>query len=141
MSCRDNKLKYNCGTRTNARCVFYEGYLPEHSKLKDEDCVTIEETTDELYHTQEDILDSIDLSSLGKLCLEYDNSTDKLKVKEVLLAIEKEICKLKSASEENDNGSLNLDFKCLTSPCGEQITTLNELLQVLIDEICALKGQ
>ena len=64
--CRNNKIKCNCGTHQNARCVYYDAYLPKYSKL-DEDCVNINETTEELYENQEKILDSIDLTLYNKV--------------------------------------------------------------------------
>ena len=137
--CRNNKIKCNCGTRQNARCVYYDGYLPKYSKL-DEDCVNIEETTEELYENQERILDSIDLIKLGKECIDYSEfqETNILKVNEALLTIEKEICNLKK-NIDDDNSSLELDFKCLVNPCNNNITSLNQLLQIMIDKICNLE--
>ena len=140
--CRNNKIKCNCGTRQNARCVYYDGYLPKHSKL-DEDCVNIDETTEELYENQEKILDSIDLVKLGKECIDYSEfqENDSLKVKEAFLTFEKEICELKDKINSNSNDSLELDFKCLTNPCNNEINSLRDLLQVLINEVCSLKNQ
>ena len=142
--CRNNKIKCNCGSRQNAKCVDYDGYLPAYSVLED-DCVNIEETTEELYKNQEKILDSIDLTKLGKDCLDYSEfqETDTLKVREALLTIEKEICEIKSISSSTDicggdTSLIGLDFKCLVTPCGTSIDTLNQLLQVIIDKLCDL---
>ena len=137
--CRNNKIKCNCGTHQNARCVYYDAYLPKYSKL-DEDCVNIDETTGELYENQEKILDSIDLVKLGKKCIDYSEfqETNILKVNEALLTIEKEICNLKK-NIDDDNSSLELDFKCLVNPCNNNITSLNQLLQIMIDKICNLE--
>ena len=139
--CRNNKIKCNCGTRQNARCVYYDAYLPKYSKL-DEDCVNIDETTTELYENQEKILDSIDLVELGKKCIDYSEfqEDDSLKVKEAFLTFESEICELKSKISSNSDDSLELDFKCLQDPCNHTISDLKTLLQVLIDEICKLKS-
>lgn len=137
MGCCDKNRKYNCYTKTQAICTMYKGYIPKYSKLKDEECVTVEETIEELYENQENILDSINLDNLGKDCLDYDYE-DKLKVKDVLLEYEKQICTIKDqigGSEEN----LELDFKCLVNPCGT-LNSLNDLLQILINEICNLKS-
>lgn len=139
-SCRDNKLKYNCGTRHNARCVSYDGNLPEFSEL--EDCVTIEETTEELYDNLQEIKDSIDLSELGKKCINYsDYKKDKdLKVKEAFLAIENQICLLK---ENNENDCCidieKLDLKCLVDPCDNPINNQTQLIQIMINQMCELK--
>lgn len=141
-NCRDTNLKYNCGDkRQNARCVLYEGYIPNYSKLLDEDCITLEETTEELYKNQEEILKSIDTSKLGKKCLDYSEfqEDDSLKVNEALLTIEKEICNLKKITDDNDDSSLELDFKCLVDPCNNTITSLNQLFQIMIDKICNLE--
>ena len=138
--CRNNKIKCNCGTHQNARCVYYDGYLPNYSKL-DEDCVNIEKTNEVLYENQEKILDSIDLVKLGKECIDYSEfqETNILKVNEALLTIEKEICNLKK-NIDDDNSSLELDFKCLVDPCNNNnITSLNQLLQIMIDKICNLE--
>ena len=143
-NCRDTNLKYNCGDkRQNARCVLYEGYIPNYSKLLDEDCITLEETTEELYQNQEKILNSIDLTKLGKECIDYSEfqEDDSLKVNEALLTIEKEICNLKKITDDNDDSSLELDFKCLVDPCNNTITSLNQLLQIMIDKICNLKDR
>lgn len=147
MKCK-TKLKHNCGIKTNARCVFYDLSLPETSKLKMvEDCLTVEETTEDLYNLVDYILESIDTSGLGEKCLTYKKSKSKYNplvdvvyIKDVLLKLEDEICKLKEIKDVTlDDVLANLNFKCLTDPCDENITTLTQLLQILIDEICKLK--
>lgn len=144
MGCRDNKLKYNCGSsKQNARCTFYEGDLPEFSKL--EDCVTIEETTEEIYEKVQEIKDSLDLSDLGKDCLDYSEFQQgkELQINEVLMTFENEICDLK---EKKPDGSTSvdiskLDLDCLVDPCNNIIDTQQKLIQLLINEICDLKAQ
>lgn len=143
-NCRDTNLKYNCGDkRQNARCVLYEGYIPNYSKLLDEDCITLEETTEELYENQEKILDSIDLVKLGKECIDYSEfqENDSLKVKEAFLTFEKEICELKNKKNE-DSCCIDLskiDFKCLSDPCNNVIDSQLKLIQALIDKVCNLE--
>lgn len=143
-NCRNNKPKCNCGDKQFAVCVYYNGYLPEYSELE-EGCVTLEETTEELYENQEEILDSIDLSKLGKNCIDYSDyqEEDDLKVKEALLAIETEICELKNSNNES-SCCLNineLDLKCLEDVCDNQIDTQLKLIQALIDKVCYLEQQ
>ena len=78
---------------------------------------------------------------LGKECIDYSEfqETNILKVNEALLTIEKEICNLKK-NIDDDNSSLELDFKCLVDPCNNNnITSLNQLLQIMIDKICNLE--
>lgn len=144
MGCCDNtNKKFNCGKKHQASCTFYKEELPKYSELE-KGCVTLEETTTELYKHQDRILKSIDTSDLGKECLEYPtveiDDEDVILIKDVLLVMEEKICLILDANEEPDT-SLELDFKCLADPCEGQITSLNGLLQVLINEVCTLKQQ
>ena len=153
-NCRKNKPKHNCGIRTPATCVFYNLELPEISKLKVlEDCITIEETTEDIYNILDFIIDDIDTSELGKKCLDYKKSKNKYRpdkeiilVKDVLLKLEDVICELKDKDSNNcdtiDKCFVDkLDFKCLIDPCNDNINSLSQLLQILINEICDLKQQ
>ena len=137
--CCNNRKNTCVGNIVSSICTKYMGYLPEYSTLNNE-CASIEETTEELYENQEKILDSIDLVKLGKECIDYSEfqETNILKVNEALLTIEKEICNLKK-NIDDDNSSLELDFKCLVDPCNNNITSLNQLLQIMIDKICKLE--
>lgn len=140
MGCCDDNKKFNCGKKQPASCVFYKGYLPKYSEL-DKGCATVEETTEELYRHQEQILESIDTSGLGKDCLDYPtvevDDKEVILVKDVLEVLEEKVCQLLDIPEDDD--TLQLDFKCLTTPCGDEINSLKDLLQTLINEICALK--
>lgn len=146
--CRTDKRKYNCGSiKQNARCVYYSEELPDYSKLKDT-CVTLEDTTKELYENQDKILKQIDLSELGKSCIDYTpykKKSDILELKEALLAMEKEICALKNALNGKDglNGvgfdMSGLDLKCFGDKCSGGVGSLKDLLQKLIDEHCKNK--
>ena len=149
MKCNNNKLKNTCGIKTPSRCVFYDLDLPEFSKLSIlNECITIEETTNDLYNITDLVLSSIDTKELGKQCLKYKVSQNKYKpfediifIKDILLKFEEEICELKNETDSNSNDSLELDFKCLTNPCNNEINSLKDLLQVLINEVCNLKNQ
>lgn len=148
MKCNNNKLKHNCGIKTPSRCVFYDLDLPEFSKLNIlNDCITIEETTEDLYNLTDLVLSSIDTKDLGKQCLTYKVSQNKYKpseniifIKDVLLKFEEEICSLKNNNKTEVDIIKNLDFKCLQGPCDNNIDSLETLLQVLINEICNLKS-
>ena len=115
------------------------GYLPEYSILNQE-CASIEETTEELYKNQEKILESIDLSELGNDCISYQKQGEKLKVNEVLYALESEICDIKDKITENVFKEMNLDFKGLSDQCGNNISSLKIFFQTLINEIDNLKN-
>ena len=138
-----NSRKNTCaGNIVSSICTKYMGYLPKYSKL-DEDCVNIEETTEELYENQEKILDSIDLVKLGKECIDYSEfqENDSLKVKEAFLTFEKEICELKNKKNENSCciDLSKIDFKCLSNPCNNIIDSQLKLIQALIDKVCNLE--
>ena len=149
MKCSNNKLKNTCGIKTPSRCVFYDLDLPEFSKLSIlNECITIEETTNDLYNITDLVLSSIDTKELCKQCLKYKVSQNKYKpfedivfIKDILLKFEEEICELKNETDSNSNDSLELDFKCLTNPCNNEINSLKDLLQILINEVCNLKNQ
>lgn len=140
--CNDSNIKTNCGKKQFATCVHYKSELPAYSKLE-KGCVVIEETTKELYENQENILQSIDTSKITKDCIDYPTTEvdgeEKILVISILQSLQDQICDMKEESSEDE--ALNLDFKCLTSPCGNQIDSLKDLLQVLINEICELKNQ
>lgn len=76
MSCND-KLKQRC-TKTEANCTMYRTELPSFSELTD--CVTIEETTEELYNLVSEIKENVDLTNLTYDCgtLPTDRSVESL---------------------------------------------------------------
>jgi hypothetical protein len=97
-----SKIKDTCGTRIVAECVDYEATINSNSVLVETDCLTISETTQDIY-TQ---LEQINLSTLGESCLTYVEIGGKLIVKNVLLKMEEEICSLKSEIEILKNNPL-----------------------------------
>ena len=150
MNCDRVKLKNRCGLKTSARCVFYDLSLPEHSKLKIlNECITIEETTDDLYALTKHILDHLDTSELGKGCLSYQESKSSYKdekvtlIKDILKKLEDEVCALKnvgnSGSEGNNFGKL--DLKCLvTDPCDTALSD-TDVIQLIINKLCSLEDE
>lgn len=145
----NQKPKFTCGdVRANARCVFYDLPVPSYSKLDEEECLTIEETTEDLYNLISWIRESVDLDEYDDECLNtekvndvYFKNKNRYLLKDVLKELVTKVCAIEEASGEGTDDTLSLDFKCLVSPCGEQITNLKDLLQVLINEICKLKNQ
>jgi hypothetical protein len=132
MSC--GKINNTClGNKINSRCVDYDGEL-KRSSLK-EGCTNINDTTEELYSlvdwlylntTEIDIVDNCFLPN------------GKYNANELFDKYGKEICKLNSITANVDYNTIvkNLDKKCLTTPCGEEITTITELFQSIINKIC-----
>lgn len=132
-----NKVKHTCGDLKNyATCIQYELELPTFSEL--EGCVTLEETTEELYNLVGEIKEDINLVGLGNGCLTY---ADK-KPKTVILKLEQEICLLKARVLELEQRPLcNLplsdcvDTSGLTDPCGDEVNTFGQLLQILVNNV------
>ena len=144
------KPKHTCGDRSsNARCVFYDLNIPSFSKLSDSECVTVEETTSDLYNLVSWLRESINIENLDIRDLDlqsvldsYEPTKQRYLVKDVLEGIISQVDDIKKLAESNDtNSGLELDFKCLVSSCGAPITSLKDLLQALIDEVCNLKNQ
>ena len=144
------KPKHTCGDRSsNARCVFYDLNIPSFSKLSDSECVTVEETTSDLYNLVAWLRESINIENLDIRDLDlqsvldsYEPTKQRYLVKDVLEGIISQVDDIKKLAESNDtNSGLELDFKCLVSSCGAPITSLKDLLQALIDEVCNLKNQ
>lgn len=140
--------KYNCGDRrSNAACVFYDLNVPEYSKLSDEECLTIQETTSDLYKHVTWLRESVEVGeSDGCLDVEkikdsYNPKTTRYLLKDIVKELSDKVCNLETNNEEQEDDTLSLDFKCLTTSCGNPISSLKDLLQTLIDEICLLKGE
>lgn len=140
MSCY--KTKNTCAKPHPAECVSYETEIPESSTLFEEGCVSIEDTTADLYDRTEELINESDLSELGLDCLTYVQVGGKNIVKNVLLKYEEEICTLKQEIEDLKGQYLcdiplqgcGLDWGTLTDNCGVQPQTLSQALQVLIDQ-------
>ena len=145
--CND-RLSRNCGKKHPATCIDYEGDLHENTNLDECDCHTLEDVIEDINDELDDINKQIDLSELGDSCFNFETDDEgRIVVKEVLLKFEEAICDLQDAtSTEDESGCpsiftediscLNLDFGCLTDPCGGQITNLKDLLQALINQVC-----
>lgn len=141
MNC--NKTKYTCGDTVYSACTLYEKELPEFTKIEDE-CYTIEETTEDQYILLGEIKDEIDLSELGESCLEYLlDENDKIVVKNVLLKYEEKICELLEKVEALETVDIcnknieacDLNFGALTNECDEQPLTLKDTLQLILDTL------
>ncbi len=144
------KPKHTCGDRSsNARCVFYDLDTPSFSKLSNNDCVTVEETTTDLYNLVSWLRESVNIENLDIRDLDlqsvldsYEPTKQRYLVKDVLEGIISQVDDIKKLTESNDtNSGLELDFKCLVNSRCTPITSLKDLLQTLIDEICNLKNQ
>ena len=141
-TCGDKNLLSNtCTVRTNSRCIDYDGNVSNNSSLKNETCINIHDTTEDLYELSENIESQLVPPTLvSNSCLSYPNNPTH---SDILLTLDSVICNIKSTQTTNalDYDVKDLDLKCLTTPCGDQISNVRELLQVLIDKVCECCGE
>ena len=140
----NQSIKYTCTGNTNyATCIEFEGEVNSNSEYTSDDCLSVEETTQDQYNQLENIWDEIDLSELGEQCLDYlTNEEDKIVVKNVLLKFEEEICQLKEKINTLENTAVcdldisqcDIEWGNLTDACGEQPQTLKEAIQLLVNQ-------
>lgn len=134
-----NKIKHTCAEKNYATCVYYELEIPTFSDLVDEDCVTLEDTTEDMYDLIGDVKSEIDLSALGQDCISY--GINPKTVKSVLLKHEEEICNLKDRVNILETTAIcdiiitncGLDLSGLNNNCSSPIITLADLLGYLLD--------
>ena len=138
-NCRGcNKEDLGC-VYTNASCARYNTILPDWSEI--EGCPNIEETTSELYAEVIMLREPLDM-----LCedIEYiQEQNGAVKQHNAILGIESAVCSLLNIEKNRSNNILSiditnigLDFKCLETECGDEIKTLKDLLQSLINKAC-----
>lgn len=132
-----SKIKHTCAEKNYATCIYYELEVPAFSSLVEQDCTTIEETTEDQYEILGGIKSEIDLSALGQDCITY-GVTPKT-VKSVLLQYEQEICDLKDRVNTLETTAIcdmditNCGLTLPDNPCGGTFSTLGELLGYLLD--------
>jgi len=138
MSKNCNKIKHTCASRNFATCIDYENDINEDSSLDVNSCISVDEALKDIY-TQ---LEGINLSQLGEGCLEYLLEDNKIKVKNVLKKFEDKICELNQKITELETITIcntniedcNLNLYDLVDSCGQQPSTLAEVLQLLLDQ-------
>lgn len=134
-----NKIVNICGGMSPLMCTEYESNVNVDSSLVDVDCKNGEEVIQDIYNQ----LENLDLSALGELCLEYVQVSGKNIVKNVLLKHEEKICELEERVLELETTDIcnkvitacNLDFGDLLTTCGDQPTTLAEVLQIILTQL------
>lgn len=129
------KVKNTCLDKYYATCVYYELDLPEISQLQD--CVTLEETTQELYSFIEELKSELDFSQLETNC----GDLTELSLKEILVAQQNKICELEQELGEQPNlldtplTDCDIDLQGLVDVCGEQPETVCDLLKIIVNQI------
>lgn len=142
MSC-NNKISNLCIDSIKSGCVDNEAELGQNTKIT-ETCVTQTNVNKDLYDITDEIITNSDTSDLGNLCITYPLTDGIITLKTVNSVNEQEICNLKDKVTELENKDFSslditgfgLDFNCLVDPCGDPITTLGQLLQILINQTC-----
>lgn len=145
MGCREETSNI-CIETTDARCVDYTGKTNSRSEIKT-GCVNQHMVNEELYTQIEGLSSEIDtgIPSLTETpCIEYTQTDGKVLPRTVMKKHREEICSLKDRVHtlevtnyaEMDITDFGLDFKCLVDPCGDPITNLGQLLQIIINKSC-----
>ena len=136
-----NNRKYSCGEKISSICTMYEGELPNWSELNNELCVTIEETTEELYKQVSEIKENLDTSNLGEACLQYPNN-ENIKQKDVNLVFEKTLCDLLGIVKDSSNSILacDLNYEGLVEECDDIPKNFCQFAQFILDELKKLKN-
>ncbi len=105
MCCKDKRKNY-CLEKVQAICTQYKGTVSQNSELTDDDCLTIEETTQDIYNIIDIIMNVIDLSDIDYDCLTIEFEDDENPtLKEIINKLIKEICLLKENSNNNPSVS------------------------------------
>lgn len=130
-----------CGPKQYATCVYYELGVPSISSLTNEDCITVEQTTKDLYDLVSQQFQNIDISTIQLDCLE--DLPENFTIVDVVKAQKEKICELqtKITTLENQNicdlsvENCNLNLTGLVDECGDPITNLGQLLQLLAQNL------
>ena len=139
-----NKIKHTCAEKNYATCVYYELEVPSFSSLVDEDCKTLEETTEDQYILIGDIKENISTDNLNTKCIEYEITPQVgITVKSALFQHEEEICNLKTRIEDLETTAIcdinitncGIDLSGINNNCEIEVTTLGELLEYIVNTI------
>lgn len=151
MSC-NNKISDRCVKKTTALCTTYEGTLSAGSDLTESPCLNVQEVIEDINVQIDEITTDINVSGLiNDQCIAYPVIGDKVTVRSAVYTLNTRVKELMTFVGMNCDGSdasdcpaifnhniscLGLDFCTLTDACGEQPTTLKEVLQLLITTAC-----
>tara|TARA_S200002703_G_scaffold8860_2_gene8852 strand:+ start:4064 stop:4543 length:480 start_codon:yes stop_codon:yes gene_type:complete len=155
MSCNSYKYSDTCGQSIYATCVNVEHDFIAPSSLAGETCTDLDAAITDIYalinKTYVDMAGDISGATGGpyvKGCLDYSPTADAdITPIQVLNKLTEEVCTLQPLEGllETD-GTLkpipefdisNLNLNCLVpDPCGATPTTLEELLQTIINKLC-----
>jgi hypothetical protein len=136
-----------CTEDISSRCVDYDGPLGANTGIT-ESCVDQYAVNEDLYNITDNIISDSDATvDLEKSnCLTYPLTDGVVLVKTALTVLDTAVCDHESRItilEGKDYSQLDitgfgLDFACLSDPCGDPITTLGQLLQIMINNQCTV---
>ena len=138
--CSD-KIKHTCGDSLKAECVDYEGNVNSQSELLNDSCLSVEDTTQDIYNQ----LEEIDVSDINNECLEYDeNEKGKIEIKTVVKKHGDEICSIKETIDtikseaflDLNIANSGLNFLCLETECETSIQTVRDWIQAVTNRLC-----
>ena len=138
-----NKIKNTCSEKNYATCIYYELEIPTISSLAGENCVTLEETTEDIYEILQGVLSDISIEALGDDCITYPTVQGQAtKIKDVVLKLEEEICNLRAEVDILKTTAIcntdishceGLDLSSLDNGCVGGVKTLAQLLDYLLN--------
>lgn len=134
-----NPLKDSC-KHTKAICTDYDGSVNEDSNIKDIECKSIEETTQDIYDQLGDLQTLTDIEAFlaDTKCLPVAGTS----IGDALEALRDYVCSLSTAAATSGEVTFDvstIDLKCLEGECSTTIETFKALIQAIIDAICALE--
>jgi len=81
----NEKLKNRCGKKVYAVCVNYEGDIPPFSTLDPDNCLDIQEVSEDIYNILVGIKDEINLEDLDNACLTLPTANNTKKMFQFLI--------------------------------------------------------
>jgi hypothetical protein len=150
MSCND-KISDRCVNKTNAKCVTYEGLLADNTTLTP-NCLDLETVLEDINEQINYLYDTTDVDGLSAdTCIDYPDQVPQAKVtpKTAITTLNSKVKEVMTfvgmacdgagadcpAIFTQDLSCLNLDFGTLVDPCGNQPTTLKDVLQLILTTI------
>lgn len=142
MACRDNQSNL-CIDSFPSTCLDHVGDLGENTTITSS-CVSQYDVNKDLYTITDNIITSLDLTDINNLCLTYPQIDGKVQPKTAIIKNAEEICSLIDRVQELENKDFanlditgfNLNYQCLVDPCGDPISSLGQLLQIMINSLC-----
>ncbi len=149
MSCSNYKFKDTCGESIFAPCVYVEQTFPAVSSLSSESCTDLDTVIADLYTLVDKSY--VDMSTYAKGCLDYSPTADAdITPVQVLNKLTEEVCELQPLMGLIDTTVTpnvlkkipefdisKIELCCLApDPCGVTPTTLEQLIQIMINKIC-----